>query len=34
MDKELIQSKLGFIVNNLVNICNLVEEIQEELDKE
>lgn len=34
IDKELIQSKLGFITINLVNIQNLVEEIQEQLDKE
>ena len=33
-DKELIQSKLEFIATNLVNIQNLVEEIQEQLDKE
>ena len=34
MDKELIQYKLEIIVTNLVDIQNLVEEIQEQLDKE
>ena len=34
MNKELIQSKLGLIVTYLVNIQNLVEEIQEQIDKE